>query len=187
MSIIKYVESKRPVGFSIKRLANRLRQGVIPMKLPKQILLCGTFVMFCVPAYAVTKCVKLSSSTTCSYVNPGTYVVDWTSNCTSSGTSVAISGISQCSSTSGSSVGQKATSLEISGGTDDKYCWCKMVSTAVSSWVFFNGYGSASNCAYVCASACASPAANNAAFRSALFSGLGDCYIRKCVCECIRR
>lgn len=145
------------------------------MKLPKQILLCGTFVMFCVPAYAVTKCVKLSSSTTCSYVDPGTYVVDWTSNCTSSGTSVAISGISQCSSTSGSSVGQKATALEISGGTDDKYCWCKMVSPAVSSWVFVYGYGSASGCADGCALDCAYyVAGTNAAFRSALFSGLSD-------------
>ena len=125
-------------------------------------------------ASAVTKCVKLSSSTTCSYVNPGTYVVDWTSNCTSSGTSVAISGISQCSSTSGSSVGQKATALKISGGTDDKYCWCKMVSPAVSSWVFQDDGGSASNCAYNCAGICATRAAYNASFRSALFSGLSD-------------
>ena len=144
------------------------------MKLPKQILLCGTFVMFCVPAYAVTKCVKLTPSTTCSYVNSGFYVVDWTANCTSSGTSVAISGISQCSSTSGSSTGQKATSLEISGGTDDTYCWCKMVSPAVSSWVFFSDYGSASDCAYYCAYFCADRAAYSAAFRSGLFSELSD-------------
>ena len=127
------------------------------------------------PAYAVTKCVKLSSSTTCSYVDPGTSVVDWTSNCTSSGTSVAISGISQCSSTRGSSNGQKATALEISGGTDDKYCWCKMVSPAVSSWVFnADGYGSASYCAHYCAGDCATYAANDASIRSALFSGLSD-------------
>ena len=125
------------------------------------------------PAYAVTKCVKLSSSTTCSYVDPGNYVVDWTSNCTSSGTSVAISGISQCSSTSGS-VGQKATSLEISGGTDDRYCWCKMVSPAVSSWVFARDRGSASPCANGCAASCAFYAANHASFLSALFSGLSD-------------
>ena len=144
------------------------------MYFSKGIFLLGITIALCTPASAVTKCVKLSSSTTCSYVNPGTYVVDWTSNCTSSGTSVAISGISQCSSTSGSSVGQKATALKISGGTDDKYCWCKMVSPAVSTWVFNYGYGSASYCAHDCAKLCASSAANNASFRSALFSGLGD-------------
>ncbi len=121
------------------------------MHFSKGVFLLGITIALCPPASAVTKCVKLSSSTTCSYVNPGTYVVDWTSNCTSSGTSVAISGISQCSSTSGSSVGQKATALKISGGTDDKYCWCKMVSPAVSSWVFSTGDGSASGCAISCA------------------------------------
>ncbi len=141
----------------------------------KHLIIAGIICVASIPsAYAVTKCVKLSSSTTCSYVNPGNYVVDWTSNCKSSGTSVAISGISQCSSTSGSSTGQKATSLEISGGTDDKYCWCKMVSPAVSTWVFDNGLGSAANCAINCAYACAGDVASFASFRSALFSGLSD-------------
>lgn len=150
------------------------QQGETIMYFSKGIFLLGITIALCTPASAVTKCVKLSSSTTCSYVNPGTYVVDWTSNCTSSGTSVAISGISQCSSTSGSSVGQKATALKISGGTDDKYCWCKMVSPAVSSWVFHYGYGAASNCSHDCARSCASRAASYASFRYALFSGLGD-------------
>ena len=144
------------------------------MYFSKGIFLLGITIALCTPASAVTKCVKLSSSTTCSYVNPGAYVVDWTSNCTSSGTSVAISGVSQCSSTSGSSVGQKATALKISGGTDDKYCWCKMVSPAVSSWVFTTLTDSAFPCAHNCASSCAYRAALNASFRSALFSGLGD-------------
>ena len=146
------------------------------MYFSKGIFLLGITIALCTPASAVTKCVKLSSSTTCSYVHPGTYVVDWTSNCTSSGTSVAISGISQCSSTSGSLVGQKATALKISGGPYDQYCWCKMVSPAVSSWVFNDDYeyGSASYCANGCASACAGSAASNASFRSALFSGLSD-------------
>ena len=126
------------------------------------------------PAAQVTKCVKLTSSTTCSYLNPGDNVVDWTSNCTSSGTSVAIRGISQCSSTSGSSAGQTATSLEVSGGTNAKYCWCKMISPAVSSWVFANARGTASACASRCAINCADFAASNASFRSALFNYLTD-------------
>ena len=133
-------------------------------------LLCAAIIP---PAFAVTKCVKLSSSTTCSFVEPGYNVVDWTSNCTTSGTSIAIRGISQCSSTSGSSIGQTATALEISGGTDDKYCWCKMVSPAVSSWVYNNVLGT-SYCGYRCAYSCAYRAADNASFRSALFDNLSD-------------
>ena len=124
------------------------------------------------PASAVTKCVKQpSSSSTCTYVNPGNYVVDWTSNCITSGTSIAIRGISQCSSTSGSSIGQTATSLEISDGTDDEHCWCKMISPAVSSWVFARG---SAFCAYDCALYCANRARSDASFRSALFSNLSD-------------
>lgn len=178
MSIIKYVESKRPFAFSQTQrnasMHNGPATGETIMYFSKGIFLLGITIALCPPASAVTKCVKLSSSTTCSQVNPGTYVVDWTSNCTSSGTSVAISGISQCSSTNGSSGGLKATALKISGGTDDKYCWCKMVSPGVSYWVFARGTGSASLCANYCAHYCASAAARNAAFRSALFPGLGD-------------
>ena len=44
----------------------------------------------------------------------------------------------------------------------------------MSSWVFNNDNGSASNGANNCANNCANNAANNAAFRSALFSGLGS-------------
>ena len=153
--------------------AQRKKKGGIRMK--KHLIIAGIICAASIPpAYAVTKCVKLTSSTTCSYVGPESYVVDWTSNCTSSGTSVAISGTSQCSSTSGSSVGQKATALEISGGTDDKYCWCKMVSPAVSSWVFIYSYTSADECAYDCAYNCANRTQYSSAFRSALFSGLSD-------------
>ncbi len=141
----------------------------------KHLLIAGLICVATIPpAFAVTKCVKLSSSTTCSYVYSGSYVVDWKSNCTTSGTSIAISGISQCSSTSGSSAGQTATSLEISGGTDDRYCWCKMTSPAVSSWVFSYDFGSASNCAVSCANNCARDAASNASVRSAMFSNLSD-------------
>lgn len=174
----KNAENKGPFAFSqtqrIASMHNGPATGETIMYFSKGIFLLGITIALCTPASAVTKCVKLSSSTTCSYVNPGGYVVDWTSNCTSSGTSVAISGISQCSSTRGSLVGQKATGLKISGGTGDKYCWCKMVSPAVSSWVFSFDYGSASSCADNCAFSCARDPRRVPSFRSALFSGLSD-------------
>ena len=138
-----------------------------------KILIAGLICAAAIPpAAAVTKCVKLTSSTTCSYANPGNYVVDWMSYCTTSGTSIIIRGISQCSSTSGSSIGQIAPSLEVSDDTDEDYCWCKMISPAVSSiWVYARGSGF---CAYDCAHYCANRAANDASFRSALFSNLFD-------------
>ena len=141
----------------------------------KHLLIAGLICVATIPpAMAITKCVKLTSSTTCTYVNPGNNIVDWTSNCTTNGTSIAISGVSQCSSTSGSSAGQTATSLEVSGGTDDKYCWCRMISPAVSSWVFSGNHYSASNCTYNCADHCVPNGAYDAPFRSAMFGSLSD-------------
>ncbi len=46
---------------------------------------------------------------------------------------------------------------------------------AVSSWVFNNDNGSASNCAQNCGNNCANNARINPEFRGALFSGLGSC------------
>ena len=134
--------------------------------------LCG--IGSVVAAQAATKCVALTSSTTCTS-SPAAGKLDWSANCTTGSTNVAISGIAGCSSQNGSSVGSKSDSITTSSTSDDnKYCWCKMTSPAVSSWVFYDDYGSAGNCAYYCAHSCAAHVRNSAAFRSALFSGLGD-------------
>ena len=126
-------------------------------------------------AHAVTKCVALDSSTTCTYENPGRNVADWTSTCTTNGVSTPISGIGICSSTSGSSAGQTATELDTSSTSDDnKYCWCKMTSPAVSRWVFYSSLLSAGVCARNCAYNCALSVRNIAALRSALFGSLSD-------------
>ena len=132
--------------------------------------------MFIGNANAVQKCVALdSSATTCTYVNPGTYVVDWTSTCSTNGTSVPIKGISACSSNAGDAIGDTADALTLASDTTTHVnCWCKMVSPAVSSWVFDDANASAGDCALSCARYCAFGAANNSDFRSALFSVLGD-------------
>ncbi len=125
-------------------------------------------------AEAATKCVALNSSTTCTS-SPSTGSLDWSATCTTDGNSVAISGIAGCSSQNGGSMGAKSDTISTSSTTEDNmYCWCKMTSPAVSSWVFFSDLGSAANCAIGCASSCAYGVRSNAAFRSALFSGLGD-------------
>ena len=127
-------------------------------------------------AHAVTKCVALNSSTLClsgysQYQNH----TDWAATCTTNEVITPISGIGICSSTSGSSVGQTATELDTSSTSDDnKHCWCKMTSPAVSRWVFSSSRPSNGNCAQICAHGCAYHVLNNAAFRSALFGSLSD-------------
>ncbi len=124
-------------------------------------------------AHAVTKCVALNSSTTCtSDFSQYEYHTDWAATCTTNGVSTPISGIGICSSTQGSG-SQTATELDTSAISDDnEYCWCKMTSPAVSRWV--SSSYSLRYCDQACALYCASRVQANAAFRSALFGSLSD-------------
>ena len=144
----------------------------------KHLILAGVFSVAIVqsqPVMAVTKCVALKSSTTCAHEDPGNNVADWTSTCTTNGVRTPIKGIGICSANAGSAKGATATELEMSSTADDNLnCWCKMVSPAVSRWVFFSARASVGNCAYACANNCAYNARINASFRSGLFSGLSD-------------
>ena len=126
-------------------------------------------------AQAVTKCVALDGSTTCtSDYSQYQYHTDWAATCTTNGVSTPISGIGICSSTQGSGY-QKATELDTSStGDDNGYCWCKMTSPAVSRWVFSNALSSGSYCAMNCANVCAHNVLIRAAFRTALFGSLSD-------------
>ena len=145
----------------------------------KHLILAGVFSVAIVqsqPAMAVTKCVALNSSTTCtSDILQYDYHTDWAATCTTNGVSTPISGIGICSSTSGSSTGQTATELDTSSTVDENLnCWCKMTSPAVSRWVFSRSTTSADFCAKLCAHNCAGYIQVNAAFRSALFGSLSD-------------
>lgn len=126
------------------------------------------------PAYAVTKCVKLTPSTTCTSYSGVVGRSNWSATCGG----IEIQGVAFCSSRNGGSMGTKSETVTTSSTSDDnKHCWCKMVSPAVSSWVFYDSYNSAGSCAYYCATTCAYSCANRvngSAFRSALFSGLSD-------------
>ena len=147
------------------------------MKISKQFLLAGA--MLCAitttGAHAVTKCVALNSSTTCTssssqYENR----TDWAATCTTNGVSTPISGIGICSSTKGTSQYATATELAISSTSgDNKYCWCKMTSPAVSRWVFYS-IPSGLSCAQYCAGSCANGVLSPGAFQSALFGSLSD-------------
>ena len=120
------------------------------------------------PAYAVTKCVKLTSSTTCTSSSGATGQSNWSATCGG----IEIQGVAFCGSQNGGSVG--ATTETVTTSRDNnKYCWCKMVSPAVSRWLF-GAASSADDCPFLCAMYCANVAKANPPFRSALFSGLSD-------------
>ena len=120
------------------------------------------------PAYAVTKCVKLTSSTTCTSPSGSYGQSNWSATCGD----IEIQGVAFCGAQNAGSIGTKSESVE--GAYDyNTYCWCKMVSPAVSSWVFSYSSPYAYQCADSCAYDCVR-ALSNFAFRSALFSGLSD-------------
>ena len=124
------------------------------------------------PAYAVTKCVKLTPSTTCTSTSGALGQSNWSATCGG----IEIQGVGFCGSQKGGSAGAPTETVMISSTADDNIdCWCKMVSPAVSSWVFYNYPStSAGYCAFNCAYDCANAARYNASVRSALFSGLSD-------------
>ena len=125
-------------------------------------------------AHAVTKCVALNSSTTCT-IDDYERHTDWASTCTTYGVSTPVSGIGICSSTDGGSGYQTATELDTSNTPDDnKYCWCRMISPAVSRWGYIGPITSASSCAQYCAYYCAYHVQSYSGFRSALFGSLSD-------------
>ena len=145
-----------------------MKKGDKNMK--KHLIIAGIICVASIPsAYAVTKCVKLTSSTTCTTFSANGS--NWSATCGG----IKIQGVAFCGSQKGGSAGATTESVTISSTSDyNKNCWCKMVSPAVSSWVFNTSTESAGACAYNCAYDCATGARNYSALRSALFSGLSD-------------
>ena len=143
----------------------------------KQIIIIAGLVSVIMtpPASAVTKCVALNGSDTRCTTAPAQYEyhTDWAATCTTNGVSTPISGIGICSSTQGSGL-QTATELDTSSNTDEnKHCWCKMTSPAVSPWVFAYTPTDAAACFQLCARRC-SDELRKAALRRALFGSLSD-------------
>lgn len=127
-----------------------------------------TFAISVMPIGGVTKCVQLSSSTTCvAEQQASTSKVDWSVTCGTK--NISVIGISMCASSSGSA-GTASTSLFRSN--ENKNCWCKMVSPAVSRWIS-SGFSSVA-CHRDCAGSCRSALEDNSTFRSAMFSNLSD-------------
>lgn len=126
------------------------------------------------PAMAVTKCVNLSStSTTCAGNLSSSTGADWSATCTTNGQSVDIKGIAVCTAaTSGRApvTGTATTTLSTNLGNVD--CYCKMVSPAVSRWIFAIRQ---ENCGGTCAKMCANVLSySDRAMAKTMFSSLSD-------------
>ena len=147
-----------------------MKKGDKNMK--KHLIIAGIICAASIPsAYAVTKCVKLTSSTTCTSNYGSTGQSNWAATCGG----IEIQGVAFCGSQNGGSTGTKSETVTTSSTSDNnKYCWCKMVSPAVSSWVFFYTRTSAGGCANGCAYNCAHGALHDSDFRSGLFSEFSD-------------
>ena len=85
----------------------------------------------------------------------------------SSNPTCSVSGISACSSTSGTSANA------ISGNpstTDGRFCWCKMTAPRAGRWVFHADSGLAGNCAEGCAFGCANYVRYDSSVRAAVLA-----------------
>ena len=87
------------------------------------------------PATAVSTCIPLTPDDSCSFSFVSYGGPDWESYC--AGTTAAFIGVGICSSQNGGSTGTTATSIKTSNiHAENKYCWCKLISPAVSLWHF---------------------------------------------------
>ena len=138
----------------------------------KHLIIAGIICAVTIPpAAAVTKCVALNSSTTCTYSSGAAGQSNWSARCGG----IVIHGVAFCGSQDGVEMGRKNVSVTISStSADNKYCWCRMFSPAFSLWVFSGSYPSAGKCADRCAANCAEAVQYDPDFRPALFSGLSD-------------
>ena len=139
------------------------------MRFLKGIFLFGITIALCPPATAVTKCVKLRTDTSCSSGSGSDS--NWSANCGD----VSINGVAICGSETGYYVGTTSESVTASTTSNaNKYCWCKMVSPAVSPWVFRFAYSSETECFSSCAGGCFLGLRSTADFRVGMFSNLSD-------------
>ena len=145
----------------------------------KYLIIGGLCCITTIPsAMAVTKCVNLSTrATECAEGTVG-LGANWEMNCKTGSANVLIRGVGVCSSKGGSD-GDTASDIPISDKWQDeaggyeypyKYCWCKMVSPAVSQWVYVSG-GQGYTCHSYCSAYCAQKLPS---LLSSLFSNLSD-------------
>ena len=143
----------------------------------KLLILTTVGVILTAPAIAVQKCVALNTeSTECASPNPSLYLNTpwWEAVCTTNDKNLLIKGIGACSRVQGNAYASAYPSNTIptvsnSSDTTNVNCWCKMVSPAVSRWVFAKTHTSVGDCAASCAFYCVNQFSYSE-FRAAMFA-----------------
>lgn len=131
--------------------------------------------VFAVPNnWGVVKCVPLSTSTTCTTTMTGpTNALNWVATCnnaTDGISGISVSGVAGCSNASGGTSDTLSTSSTVN---DNRHCWCKMTSPAVSKWVYMSLMSGYSDCATNCSYMCANQLKSDSTFRAAMFGNMG--------------
>ena len=133
----------------------------------KLLTLTAVGAILAAPATAVQRCVALSEN------NNDFYIDDYgDSEWTLKSSNITIKGIGLCTGTSGA-VKETSDTLSIQGA--GYYCWCRMISPAVSSW-FYSSFEDNDDyiCATSCSLVCAELVRDDAEFRSALFTTVSN-------------
>ncbi|MBQ8293855.1 MAG: hypothetical protein IJX89_00515 [Alphaproteobacteria bacterium] len=111
-------------------------------------------------------CGVLDPDATTTKITPSINTINWsgqTGNTT-------VNGISHCGISTGS-VGDSIFAVELSDtATENLYCWCRIMSPAVSQWAYATTFATSTNCDTNCVTNCATKFADNATFRTALFA-----------------
>ncbi|MBR2393073.1 MAG: hypothetical protein IKB05_01110 [Alphaproteobacteria bacterium] len=133
----------------------------------KLLTLTAVGAILAAPATAVQRCVALSENNNDFYIDDYEYS-EWTLK----SSNITIKGIGLCTGTSGAVKETSDTLLNYGGGY---YCWCRMISPAVSSWFSSNFEDNDDYiCATNCSLACAELVRDDAEFRSALFTTVSN-------------
>ncbi len=127
-------------------------------------------------AHAVTKCVALNSSTTCTSTTDSYNTVDWGTTCITNNKRVNITGIGGCGTNylEGGNI-QVIDKLETSDTSNANiYCWCKMTSPATTPWISAASYSSVGTCLRNCAHTCTTSFDNDSIFRDYMIFRMSD-------------
>lgn len=145
------------------------------------------FVMISLDVRGAQKCatVDQTGNTPCSSnYEQYYYKTQWHAVCPAT-TGNPVSGIGVCAKTTGTWDQNEVTvrdSLEISGTTSENVnCWCRLVSPAVSQWVYWGKHNQSQQCEIACAYGCAHSSQYSQyaskpylLYRQGLFSNLKD-------------
>ncbi len=160
----------------------------------KLLLISGILiVLITVPATSATKCIKqynsneLKCADTESVLSSPMYSVNWTAICTidgviesgiiSSGERLSFSGVSFMGAYNKSLYTiDEAPSRDEDGPTGYKYCWCKMLTPAISKWVSTGNTSAGGYSAEFgqCNRICSLLFATDATFRSTMLGTIGQ-------------